>query len=216
MPSEEELAKKVKELAKKEKELAKRRPWEAMKISNQDALSWEKANFTSDEVSKWKDAGAEEFSAIRWRREGVTPNILKKWKKAGYSDGDIRRFIRDGTTLQAIDNKAKKAQDEINAKKVQDEINEKKAQDEKNAKKAQYEKNAKIKKGKQYTCTDGYDEYTLKYNGYYITLGGVNFTDGILGYEDAFGKPRVSIDRVKGKVFFDGNTLTCKPRKKRY
>lgn len=82
-------------------------------------------------------------------------------------------------------------------------------------KKQEFEKNAKIQEGKQYICTDGYDNWVLKYNGQMITFGEINFQKKLFGdyYEiNEYDKNPILLNRENGTMVVSGNKLTCKPR----
>ena len=82
-------------------------------------------------------------------------------------------------------------------------------------KEAEHERNLKIKEGNQYICSDKYDSWILKYNGYRVTFGDVNFKQHTfynyyIQYEG--DKNPLFIDKSKGIVKFNGNISRCKPR----
>lgn len=78
----------------------------------------------------------------------------------------------------------------------------------------EFEKNAKIKIGRQYICSDGYDNWVLKYNDQRATFGGINYTIfyGEYYQRDKYDKDPIIINRVNGTMVVAGNKLTCKPR----
>ena len=144
------------------------------------------------------------------KRIADVKKVKARMKKLGISEKTVRTTINSSMPGLWAAAYGLKEGTPITNENIDSYLKEKKKQKEA----AEFERKAKIKQGKQYVCTDGYDNWVLKYNGNRITFGGVNKNINIIGqYQvNKYDNEPVSINRTKGTMSFGGNNLTCKPR----
>lgn len=133
-----------------------------------------------------------------------------KMKELGVSEEEVRKVLQDSAgSLGALFGASYKDK-VLTSKDIDNYVKAK----EDAKKEAEYERNAKIKEGKQYICSDGYDSWTLKYNGGRITFGEINFQKDFFGTYIKYqgDKNYLIIDRAEGTVRYNGNVSKCKPR----
>jgi hypothetical protein len=130
----------------------------------------------------------------------------KKWADAAQFKYDTMKPLLVEQHKKILKQRKKKA-DANKKKSLAEEKAEKKAD-------AEYERKAKIRPGKQYSCTDGYDRWILKYNGSRITFGEVQYIHKWNYQYSQLRSSRIEIDldRAKGTLSHNGNNLTCTPR----
>ena len=183
---------------------AKEKLWASAGINNEELNNWEKAGCKLEDAKKWITL-AQWNNTERW----ISSINIKHNKFRGMTYEQMKIKV----AKEEAENTKEKKKEKIAAEK--EKIAAEKARIAAEKARIAFEKAAKIKKGKQYLCTDGYDSWVLKYNGYQITFGDIDYIQTFGGgyVRNKYRKTwEIMIDRTSGTMTHSGNKLTCKPR----